>query len=154
MKEETIEVARQMMLELLEHIGIRANVEATLSEESLNFVITGDREGVLIGKRGRTLESLQFLFNRMVNKRFREGVKVYIDVNGYKAKRTDSLRKMVGRLGERVKRTEKPLTIGPFNPHDRRVIHLAIKEDPDLEAESLGEGEMKRIRITPKSKTP
>jgi spoIIIJ-associated protein len=148
-----VEIARQMMSELLEHMGIRANVEASLSEENLSLVITGDKEGVLIGKHGRTLESLQFLFNRMMNKKFKEGVRVYIDVNGYKAKRSDSLKKMAGRLGERVKKERKPLTVGPFNPHDRRIIHLTIKEDPELEAESLGEGEMKRIRITPKSKT-
>lgn len=154
MKEEKIEVARKLMAELLEHMGIRANVEASLGEEDLNLMITGDQEGVLIGKHGRTLESLQLLFNRMMNKKFREGVRVYIDVNGYKVKRADLLKKMVARLGERIKRGSKPLTIGPFNPHDRRIIHLAIKEDPDLEAESLGEGEIKRIRITPKSKTP
>lgn len=154
MKEETIEIARQMMLELLEYMGIKANVETSLSEGNLNLVITGDKEGVLIGKHGRTLESLQFLFNRMMNKKFKEGIKVYIDVNGYKAKRADTLKKMAGRIGERVKRERKSLIIGPFNPHDRRIIHLAIKEDPELEAESLGEGEMKRIRISPKSKTP
>ena len=61
---------------------------------------------------------------------------------------------MAAHLGERVKRAEKPLTIGPLNSHDRRIIHLALKEGPALETESLGDGEMKRIRIIPKSHTP
>lgn len=139
------------MMELLKGMGMKAEVGASLRGEDLYLNIMGDREGVLIGKHGRTLESLQFLFNRMVNKQLKEGVKVYIDVNGYKAKRTDSLTKMAARLGEKVKRAEKSLTIGPFNSHDRRIIHLAIKEDTALETESLGEGEMKRIRIIPKN---
>jgi spoIIIJ-associated protein len=154
LKEEAIEIARQLMMELLEGMGMKAEVGASLRGEDLYLNIMGDREGILIGKHGRTLESLQFLFNRMVNKQLKEGVKVYIDVNDYKVKRTDSLTKMAARLGEKVKRAEKSLTIGPFNSHDRRIIHLAIKEDPALETESLGEGEMKRIRIIPKSQTP
>jgi spoIIIJ-associated protein len=153
LKEEAIEIARQLMMELLEGMGIKAEVGASLRGEDLYLNIMGDSEGILIGKHGRTLESLQFLFNRMVNKQLKEGVKVYIDVNNYKVKRTDSLTKMAARLGEKVKRAEKSLMIGPFNSHDRRIIHLAIKEDPALETESLGEGEMKRIRIIPKSQT-
>jgi spoIIIJ-associated protein len=89
----------------------------------------------------------------MVNKQLKEGIRVFIDVNRYKERRADSLTKMAVRLGERVKRAEKPLTIGPFNSHDRRIIHLALKEEPALATESLGEGEMKRIRIVPKNHT-
>lgn len=142
------------MVRLLEVMGLKANVDVSAREGDLYLNIEGDREGVLIGKHGRTLDSLQFLFNRMVNKQLKEGARVYIDVNGYKVKRADSLTKMAARLGERVKRAGKSLTVGPFNSHDRRIIHLALKEDPGLETESLGEGEMKRIRIIPKSLTP
>jgi len=141
------------MMELLEGMGMKAEVKASLRGEDLFIDIMGDKEGILIGKHGRTLESLQFLFNRMVNKQLKERARVYIDVNDYKAKRADSLTKMAARLGEKVKRAEKSLTIGPFNSHDRRIIHLALKEDPALETESLGDGEMKRIRIIPKSQT-
>ncbi len=142
-----------MMAGLLELMGMKADVEASLKGEGLFLDIKTDREGILIGKHGRTLDSLQFLFNRMVNKQLKEGVKIYLDVNGYKEKRADLLRKMAFRLGERVKLSGKPLTIGPFNSHDRRVIHMALKEDPSLETESIGEGEMKRIRIISKSQT-
>ncbi len=137
---------------LLRVMGMEAEVKVSFRGEDIFLDINGDHEGILIGKHGRTLDSLQFLFNRMVNKQLKEGVKVYIDVNGYKVKRTDSLTQMAYRLGERVKRVGKPLTMGPFNSHDRRIIHLALKEDPGLETQSLGEGEMKRIRIIPKSK--
>lgn len=154
MKDEVIDTVRQMMAGLLKAMEMKADVEASLRGEDLFIDIKSDREGILIGKNGRTLDSLQFLFNRMVNKQLKEGLKVNIDVNGYKVKRIDSLTKMAARLGERVKRAGKSLTIGPFNSHDRRVIHLALKEDPALKTESLGEGEMKIIRIILKSKTP
>lgn len=154
MKEEGIEIAKQLMRGLLEGMGMKTEVDVSLRGEDLYLDITGDKEEILIGKHGRTLESLQFLFNRMVNKQLKEGTRVFIDVNHYKEKRADSLTKMAARLGERVKRAEKPLTIGPFNSHDRRIIHLALKEDLALSTESLGEGEMKRIRIVPKSQNP
>lgn len=153
MENETIELVKKMMMELMKKIGINASVEISQKENDFYIAITGDKKGILIGKHGKTLDSLQFLFNRMVNKTIKEVIRINIDVNGYKAKRADSLKQMALRIGDRVKREGKQLTIGPFNPHDRRIIHLALKEDPELEAESLGEGEMKRIRITSKSKT-
>jgi len=154
LKDEGIEIPERMMRELLEYMGMKAHVEASLRGEDIYLEVSGDKEEILIGKHGRTLESLQFLFNRMVNKQIKEGIRVFIDVNRYKERRADSLTKMAARLGERVKRAEKPLTIDPFNSHDRRIIHLALKEEPALATESLGEGEMKRIKIVPKSQTP
>lgn len=154
MREDGIEIAGKLMKELLEVMGVKANVEVSLKGGDLFFQISGEKEEILIGKHGHTLESLQFLFSRMVNKQLKEGMRVFVDVNHYKERRADSLTKMAVRLGERVKRAEKPLTIGPFNSHDRRIIHLALKEEPTLATESLGDGEMKRMRIVPKSQTP
>lgn len=154
MKEEGIEIAGKLMRDLLVGMGMKARVEVALKGDDLYLEISGEKEEILIGKHGRTLESLQFLFNRMLNKQLKEGVRAFIDVNRYKERRADSLTKMAARLGERVKRAGKPITIGPFNSHDRRIIHLALKEDPSLTTESLGEGETKRIRIIPQSQTP
>lgn len=153
MKEESIDATKKMIKDLLGFMGVEADVEASHGEEGLFLNIKGGRESLLIGKHGRTLDSLQFLFNRMVNKKIDEKMRVYIDVNGYKARRIDSLTKMALRLGERVKKSGKSIDIGPYNPHDRRIVHLALKDDPALETLSLGDGEMKRIRILPKSKT-
>jgi spoIIIJ-associated protein len=152
--EEKVEIARQLLIGLLERMEINAEVEGSLKEGDLIFDVISNKEGILIGKHGRTLDSLQFLINRMVNKQLKESVKVYLDINHYKVKRAESLSKMAIRLGEKVKWLEKPFTVGPFNSYDRRIIHMALKEDPLLETESFGEGEMKRIRIIPKSQTP
>ena len=79
-------------------------------------------------------------------------MRVFLDINDYRKRRTDNLKKMALRLGEKAKTRDHDLTIGPFNAHDRRIIHIALKEDPLLQTESLGEGEMKRIKIIPMKK--
>ncbi len=140
------------MMGLLERMEINTVLEGFLREGDIYLEVSGDKRGILIGKHGHTLESLQFLINRMVNKRLKEPVRVILDINDYRKRRADNLKKMATRLGEKVKTVGHGLTIGPFNAHDRRIIHIALKEDPFLRTESLGEGEMKRIKIIPTKK--
>lgn len=154
MGEEKVDISKKLLIGLLERMEIDAEVEGSLKEGNITLDVISNKEGILIGKHGRTLDSLQFLINRMINKQLRESVKVYVDINHYKSKRLESLSKMAIHLGDKVKLSGKPFTVGPFNPHDRRIIHMALKEDPLLETESLGEGDMKRIRIILKSLTP
>ena len=150
--EEWVEIAKEMLCGLLQRMGIETEVEGYLREGEVYLEIKSDDEGILIGKHGRTLESLQILISRMVNKRLKEPVRVALDVAQYKKRRADSLAKMANRLGENAKRTGKEITVGPFNVHDRRIIHVTVKEDPALKTESLGEGEMKMIKIIPMRK--
>ena len=146
---EEIEIAKQLTIGLLERMGIKTEVEGFLKEGNLYLEIKGDQEGILIGKHGRTLESLQMLINRMVNKQLKNSVRVVLDIDDYRKRRSDSIAQMAQRLGEKAKGTGHSLTVGPFNAYDRRIIHLALKEDPSLETESLGEGELKKIKIIP-----
>ena len=146
---EEIEIAKQLTIGLLERMGIKTEVEGFLKEGNLYLEIKGDQEGILIGKHGRTLESIQMLINRMVNKQLNNSVRVVLDIDDYRKRRSDSIAQMAHRLGEKAKGTGHSLTVGPFNAYDRRIIHLTIKEDPSLETESLGEGELKKIKIIP-----
>ena len=150
--EEWVQIARQLMADLLEKMGIETEVEGSIKEGDIYLDIKSDEGGILIGKHGRTLESLQVLVNRMVNKQAKKPMRVVLDVANYKKRRADSLEKMAGRLGENVKGTGKEVTIGPFSAHDRRIIHMALKEDPGVKTVSLGEGEWKKIRIIPGEK--
>ena len=152
MLEERVEIAKELMMGLLERMEIDTVLEGFLREGDIYLEVRGDKRGILIGKHGHTLDSLQFLINRMVNKRLKEPVRVILDINDYRKRRADNLKKMAVRLGEKVKTVGHGLTIGPFNAHDRRIIHIALKEDPLLRTESLGEGETKRIKILPKEK--
>jgi spoIIIJ-associated protein len=149
---EEIEIARELTIGLLERMGVRPEVEGFLREGALHLEIRGDRESFLIGKHGRTLEALQMLINRMVNKRLKSAIRVSLDIDDYRKRRADSMAQMAHRMGEKAKSTGRTQTAGPFNAHDRRVIHLALKEDPFLKTESLGEGEFKKIKIIPVKK--
>jgi spoIIIJ-associated protein len=146
---EEVDLAKQLMAELLERIGVKAEVEGVLNEEDLDLEIKGDQEGILIGRHGRTLDSLQFLINRMVNKRLKRPVRIVLDINDYRKRKAENLRRMAIRVGEKAKERGRSLTIGPFNAHDRRLIHIALKEDPSVRTESLGEGKLKKITIVP-----
>ena len=130
-------------------MGLKTEVEGFFKEGSLYLEIRGDQEGILIGKYGRTLESLQMIINRMVNKRLKNSMRVVIDIDDYRKRRSDNMGKMAQRLGEKAKKTGHSLTVGPFNAHDRRIIHLTLKEDPSLKTESFGEGDLKKIKIIP-----
>lgn len=145
--EEYADIARTLMLGLLERMEVRAEVEGSLRDGNVYLEIKGDKDGILIGKHGRTLEALQVLMNRMVNKQAKNPVRVLVDIDHYRDRRSDSLAKMAIRLGERVKSTGKAITIGPYNAQERRVIHVALKEDPALKTESLGEGTFKKLTI-------
>jgi len=149
---EEIEIAKQLTIELLERMGVKTEVEVFLKEGVLYLEIKGDQEGILIGKHGRTLESLQLLINRMVNKRLENAMRVILDIDAYRKRRADSMAQMAQRLGEKAKKTGHSLTVGPFNAHDRRIIHITLKEDPSLKTESLGEGELKKVEIIPTEK--
>ncbi len=150
---ESVETAKELTIEILRRMGVEAEVEGHFEEETVVIEIRGDREGILIGKHGRTLDSLQVLISRMVNKRFQSPVKVAVDVDFYRKRRGDALTKMALRMGEKVKRTGQAQTIGPFNARERRVIHMALREDPAVTTESLGEGRIKRVSILPKKRT-
>jgi spoIIIJ-associated protein len=146
---EEVEIAKQLTKGLLDRMGLKTEVEGFFKDGSLYLEVKGDQEGILIGKYGRTLESLQMLINRMVNKQLKNSVRIVIDIDDYRKRRSDSMSKIAQRLGEKAKRTGRSLTIGPFNAHDRRIIHLTLKEDPSLKTESLGEGDLKKIKIIP-----
>ena len=146
---EEIAVAQEIVAGLLERMGVKAVVDGFLDEGNLHIEIKGDQEGILIGRHGRTLESLQTLISRMVNKRLAKPVRITLDIDDYLKRKADTLTRMAIRLGEKAKKGELPLTIGPFNAHDRRLIHLAFREDPSIRTESVGEGTLKKIAIIP-----
>jgi spoIIIJ-associated protein len=146
---EEVELTKKLMAGLLERIGVEAEVEVVTKEGDLHLEIRGNQEGILIGKHGRTLDSLQVLINRMVNKRLERPIKIVLDINDYRKRKTENLKKMAIRVGEEVKSKGLSLTMGPFDAHDRRLVHIALKEDPSVRTESLGEGKLKKIKIIP-----
>lgn len=146
---ESIEIAKEILIGLLKRMGIKSEVEGFLKDGDLFLEIKGDRREILIGRHGETLESIQFLITRMINKRVKGYKRVFIDIDNYQKRRSERISKMAHRLGEKVKRTRNTITIGPFNAQDRRIIHLTFKDDHLLKTESIGEGEYKKVKIIP-----
>jgi spoIIIJ-associated protein len=140
--------------ESLESILALIPTDTTVSAESENgkiiLNIEGDKSGLLIGRKGRTLDALQFIVNKIVNKTVEKKVRVIIDSENYRQRRKDSLIQMALRIGEKAKKIRKPVTTNPLNPHDRRIVHLALRDDQELDTTSRGDGMMKKVLIIPK----
>jgi spoIIIJ-associated protein len=150
--EDTAETAQEVLEKILSLIPIEAAIKADRVEDRIILSIVGDRSGLLIGRKGKTLDALQFIVNKIVNKALDKKVDVVIDSEDYRKRREDSLTQIARKMGDKAKRTRKAVTTAPLNPHDRRIIHLTIQEDQDLETRSRGEGIMKRVVIIPKYK--
>jgi len=151
-QEDDVKFAKRTLEEILALVPVEATIAASRGDGRINLKIQGDRSGLLIGRKGKTLDALQFLVNKIVSKALDKKVEVVIDSENYRRRREDSLTQLALKMGDKVKRIKKPLTTNPMNPHDRRLVHLALKDDEHLETRSRGEGLMKRVVIIPKGK--
>jgi spoIIIJ-associated protein len=112
--------------------------------------LSGEDSGLLIGRRGQTLQALQFLVTLIVRKQLGEDVRVVLDVENYRQRRETSLRDMATKVAARVVQTNRSITLEPMSPADRRIIHTSLSEHPDVRTESAGEGENRKVTIMPR----
>jgi spoIIIJ-associated protein len=145
-----VEFARKTLRDILELIPLEAAVSAEHGDGKITLLIEGDRTGLLIGRKGKTLDALQFIVNKIVKKALDRKISIVVDSENYRRKREEVLTQMALRMGDKAKRIKKPVTTSPLNPHERRIIHLALKEDGRLDTKSRGEGLLKRVVIIPK----
>ncbi len=150
-------IAQGILEELLDKMGLEASVElqpqteaAEGEEAPIGFDVRGDDLGILIGRRGQTLSSLQFLLRLMVGHQTKAWVPINIDVEDYKLRRADKLEALALRLAEQVSARRTPFTLEPMLPYERRIIHLALANHPTVTTESIGEGESRKVVIHPK----
>jgi spoIIIJ-associated protein len=122
-------------------------------EESVYLNIVSNGSGLLIGKRGKTLNALQYVVSKIVSREVGDNVPVIVDTENYRSKRESNLTEMALQLSERVKKSRRPVTTGPMNAQDRRIIHMALKEDQGVRTKSKGEGNLRRVVIYPAKKT-
>jgi spoIIIJ-associated protein len=147
-------VAQDTLEELLERMDIYADVTyrgGDGSDDSPILIdIAGDDLGVLIGRRGETLASLQFLLNLLIGKRLGSWVRVVVDVEGYRARREEYLRNLAQRTAERVRRTGQAVPMEPMPPNERRIVHMALQDSSSVTTESSGYGEERRVFVIPR----
>jgi len=148
-----VETAKKTLEDILRLLDTPAQVEVREEPERIVLNIQGDGSGLLIGRKGQTLDALEYLVNKIVHKD-REGEKrIVVDTENYRKRREESLIKLARRLGEKVKKQGRPVTISPMNAHDRRIIHLALQNDPLLRTRSTGTGTFRRLIISPEKRS-
>lgn len=147
---EKRELAAKVLREILDRMGIEAEVSAFDDGERIILDAHGSESGLVIGKKGATLDALQYLVNRIVFTKPGEGTMVIVDAEGYRGRREDSLTDLAKRLAEKAVRSGRPVPVEPMNAHDRRIVHMALADHPDVMTESEGEGMSRRVVIFPK----
>ena len=149
--ENGLAVAKETLEKILALIPMEGTtVKAEQSDGTIALTIEGDKSGLLIGRKGRTLDALQFIVSKIVNKALEKRTQVIIDSENYRQRRRDLLIQMALKMGDRAKKIRKPVATNLLNPHDRRIVHLALKNDERLDTKSRGEGILKKVLIIPK----
>ena len=147
-------MAKEVLENLLSLVEISAGVNLGAKESGDQAVITLDIEGedlgILIGRRGETLSSLQYVVNLIVSRRLKSGVGVVVDVEGYRQRRYESLRLLARRLADQVRSTGRSVTLEPMPAGERRIIHLELRDNPYVTTQSIGEGEARKVAILSK----
>lgn len=144
------QVSRQVLCDVLHAMGIVATVEISMPVEEgtpVSLNIEGDDLGVLIGRRGQGLSSLQYLVRLIVSEKIKKWVSINVDVDWYKKRHYDALKKLASRLAEQVSRRRRSITMEPMPPDERRIVHLALANNPDVSTQSTGEGDGRRVVI-------
>ena len=129
-------------------ISVNVNITEHTDERIMNIDLSGEDMGVLIGKRGQTLDSLQYLVSLVVNKNEEEYVRVKVDTENYRQRRKDTLENLARNISFKVRRNGKTVTLEPMNPYERRVIHSALQNDKFVETHSEGEEPFRRVVVS------
>ena len=149
-EEDVVSRVTEVLDTLLGLMGAQGKVEVLSDELPLALNIEGDDLGILIGRRGQTLVALEYVTKLIVVQRLKAWVPLTIDVGGYKKHRRDSLQKLALYLAEQVKSRRRAMPMEPMPADERRIIHLALADHPDVTTQSIGEGESRKVVILPR----
>lgn len=140
-------VASNFIKNVLDKMDVVASVSVQEDEDIVKVDISGDNVGLLIGRRGETLDSLQYLTNIVSNKGDTEYKKIVIDIEGYRNKREETLVKLASRIASKVVKTRRNITLEPMNPYERRIIHASLQDNKLIETYSVGEDPDRKVVI-------
>ncbi|MGD0275158.1 MAG: RNA-binding cell elongation regulator Jag/EloR [Syntrophales bacterium] len=146
------EKARVFLEGLLTRMDLASPVKAVETDDQIILNIQWDGGGLVIGKRGQNLDALQYLVNKAINHSSHDRKMIVIDTESYRKRREESLVALANKVGQKVKKTSKAVTISHLNAHDRRIVHMALQNDESIATKSRGEGEFRKIIILPAKK--
>jgi spoIIIJ-associated protein len=145
-RREAIVILKQILEQMGEPTDVR---QIEVDAETVELEIKGDGSGILIGRHGQTLDALEYIVNRILARRIKDAAPISLETESYRARRRQQLHRMALSMGEKAKREHKPVRLEPMPPRDRRVVHLALKDDPMITTRSAGDGTMRSIEIVP-----
>ena len=152
-KEEEMSVsqcAEKFLNDVFAAMKMNVSVDINFKEEekSMDIDLSGEEMGILIGKRGQTLDSLQYLVSLVINKKSEDYIRVKVDTENYRARRKETLENLAKNIAYKVKRTKRPVSLEPMNPFERRIIHSALQSDKYVTTHSEGEEPFRRVVVT------
>ena len=130
------------------NMEVHSEIDYNESDRTMNIVFSGDEMGILIGKRGQTLDSLQYIISLVVNKESDSYVRVKVDTENYRERRKETLESLAKNIAYKVKRTRRSVALEPMNPYERRIIHSALQNDRYVETHSEGEEPYRKVVVT------
>ena len=148
-EEQTIKAVEQFLKDTLKAMDMEVEITSSIDGDGALYVdMKGERMGILIGKRGQTLDALQYLANRVANKHQAGYVRVKLDTENYRARREETLKHLAKNIAHKVKRNRRPVVLEPMNPYERRIIHSALQSDPYVTTHSEGEDPYRKVVVT------
>ena len=145
----TVQAVEEFLKNTLKAMNMEVEIQSEIdSDGALSVNMSGDHMGILIGKRGQTLDALQYLANRVANKHQDGYVRVKLDTENYRARREETLRHLAKNIAHKVKRTRRPVALEPMNPYERRIIHSSLQSDPYVTTHSEGEEPYRKVVVT------
>ena len=150
--DELVDASVGVLLELLELMHLDGEVEVRSRTYPLTLNVHGDDLGILIGRHGETLGGLQFIVNLIISRRMGRWTRVVVDVEEYRLRRERTLRDVASRAAERVRRTRQTVTLEPMPSNERRIVHLALQGDRFVSTHSIGEGDSRKVVISPRGR--
>lgn len=149
--EKKLSTAEEFLTGVLERMGVDAALETRMDEDDIFVInIAGDDLGLVIGRRGQTLDALQFLVNQVANKAGGVWVRIVLDAQGYRERRADALASLARRMANKARRERRRVTLEPMNALERRIVHLTLADEAGVETYSEGEDPQRRVVIAPK----
>lgn len=145
---DPVELAKEFISFVAKKLKVDVQYEVENREDHIYINIKGKNIGILIGRRGETLESLQYLTNLAVQKKTEDRVRIILDIEGYRSRREQTLVKLANRLYEKVKKTQKSIVLEPMNPHERRIIHTTLQSKNDIQTYSEGDEPYRKVVIS------
>ena len=148
-EEQTIKAVEEFVQDTLKAMNMEVEIVSSIDEDGALCVdMKGDHMGILIGKRGQTLDALQYLANRVANKHQEGYVRVKLDTENYRKRREETLKHLAKNIAHKVKRSRRPVALEPMNPYERRIIHSALQSDPYVTTHSEGEEPYRKVVVT------